>query len=374
MDFNFRPQWRQWSYSTCYKPTCGRCGKVHLDVPCLAMNRKCYNCGKFGHYSRMCQNQNTPTSSKEDIKSRSQRERDNKRISRYLERKNILRELPFSSLRIGQFSDCVSDNSALKEELKRTKSKLKSSKLSGLNGKDNAEHQRKVSELEKKNSDLSEKLNAALQQIDCLKTTSSRFEKESLELKDKVKLLSDENAQKAKRIVEDATESFHVLNKAIQDRKELYEKYEAASKMADDYFEDMKKLREQVTMFETLMPKYSQFVKEQQTSVHVPEQAKSYNSSLPSESSYGEYNKGYYQPQNGHTNSGYYQPQNGHTNSGYYQPQNGHTNSGYYQPQYGHKSDQPYHYPITVDVDDSTEVRNAGTRFSWVTEVLSCTK
>ena len=219
MDFyNFRPQWKQWSYPPCYKPTCGRCGKLHLDVPCFAIKRKCYNCGKFGHYSRMCKNydENAPKARRKDKKSRSQRERDNKRISRYFESKNILRELPFSSLRSGQFADCVSDNSALKEELKRTKSKLKSSKQSDSNKKENTVHLlAKVSELENKNIDVCEKLKVTQKERENLKLYVKQCSEEMDILKGKLET-ADRQGKDLSRKLKDTLQSNADLQEKMQ--------------------------------------------------------------------------------------------------------------------------------------------------------------
>ena len=52
MEFNLRPQWRLWNY-TSQKPNRGKCGLIHQWV-CLATYNKCFKRGEKWHYGRMC--------------------------------------------------------------------------------------------------------------------------------------------------------------------------------------------------------------------------------------------------------------------------------------------------------------------------------
>ena len=124
MEYNFRPQWRQWNYPTCHQPMCGRCGLVHFGRTCYASNSKCYKCDNFGHYSRVCHTRRKTSNTETKIKSKGRQDRNSRRIASYLERKQLLRELPFSAVRPGVFRDCVADTSVIKEELSLAKRKL----------------------------------------------------------------------------------------------------------------------------------------------------------------------------------------------------------------------------------------------------------
>uniref|UniRef100_K1QAC4 Uncharacterized protein n=1 Tax=Magallana gigas TaxID=29159 RepID=K1QAC4_MAGGI len=91
MEYSFRPQWRQkkFSFPSCQRPVCGRCGNVHPNVLCFAFNQKCYRCHRIGHYSRMCFTQmKKPTKcvEKEAVLGR-KKTRDMKRLCKYLENK-----------------------------------------------------------------------------------------------------------------------------------------------------------------------------------------------------------------------------------------------------------------------------------------------
>ena len=125
MEYNLRPQWRQWNYPACQQPMCGRCGLQHNWSKCFAINKVCFKCQKFGHYGRMCRNVSevTQISSINRGKSKKKHTRDAKRLAEYLNRKNLLRELPFSSIRPGTFRETVV-NTVLQQELSEVKEKL----------------------------------------------------------------------------------------------------------------------------------------------------------------------------------------------------------------------------------------------------------
>ncbi|VDI24755.1 Hypothetical predicted protein [Mytilus galloprovincialis] len=148
MEYSFRPQWRPWNIQSGYSPACGRCGKFHKHYICNSVNQRCYSCRKFGHYSTKCfskaakDRQSTPV----QVKSRKQKERDIARISSYIERKNIIRALPFSGMRNSAFIQHLDIASVLKTELNGVKSKL-------------SEEKRKNSEQQQYIQDLKSKLN-----------------------------------------------------------------------------------------------------------------------------------------------------------------------------------------------------------------------
>lgn len=131
MEYSFRPQWRQnkFSFPSCQRPACGRCGNVHPNALCFAFNQKCYRCHRIGHYSRMCFTQmKKPTKcvEKEAVFGR-KKTRDMKRLCKYLENKRSLRELPFNSLRNNQFHSLFDTSSILRTQLHSIKIQLRMS-------------------------------------------------------------------------------------------------------------------------------------------------------------------------------------------------------------------------------------------------------
>ena len=125
MEYNLRPQWRQWNYPASQQPMCGLCGLQHDWNKCFAINKVCFKCQKFGHYGRMCRNVSevTQISSVYKGKSKKKHTRDAKRLDEYLNRKKLLRELPFTSIRPGVFRETVV-NTVLQQELSEVKEKL----------------------------------------------------------------------------------------------------------------------------------------------------------------------------------------------------------------------------------------------------------
>lgn len=75
------------------------------------------------------------------MKSRKQKERDIARIHSYIERKNIIRALPFSGMRNSAFIQHLDIANVLKTELNSVKSKLSEEK------RKNSEHQRYIQDL-----------------------------------------------------------------------------------------------------------------------------------------------------------------------------------------------------------------------------------
>lgn len=130
MEFNFRPQWSVWKYRVQQSPLCGKCGLVyHRFHMCPAQAQKCFSCEKFGHFARQCYSQKQPNvstgSSSVRIKSRRQQQRDKQRMTSYYERKNTLRELPFSNVRNSVLIKFFDNSTAVKVELKTVYKNLK---------------------------------------------------------------------------------------------------------------------------------------------------------------------------------------------------------------------------------------------------------
>ncbi|CAC5367514.1 unnamed protein product [Mytilus coruscus] len=134
MENSFRPQWRPWNFQSGYSPACGRCGKFHKHYICNSINQRCFSCGKFGHYSSKCFSKVTKDrkSTPVHVKSRKQKERDIARIHRYIERKNIIRALPFSGMRNSAFVQYLDIANVLKTELKSVKQKIFKEKNTNL--------------------------------------------------------------------------------------------------------------------------------------------------------------------------------------------------------------------------------------------------
>jgi len=98
---------------------CKRCGELFSeDHVCKAINRKCYCCDKFGHYSKLCLSQkfarsadqqprNSPASATMKQKSVKKQQRDIRRLLEFRERKTLCANLPFYELTNVVFSRFV---------------------------------------------------------------------------------------------------------------------------------------------------------------------------------------------------------------------------------------------------------------------------
>ncbi|KAK3100709.1 hypothetical protein FSP39_024101 [Pinctada imbricata] len=180
MEFNLRPQWRQWTNITCQNPTCGRCGLNHDIDMCYAVRRQCFKCKNYGHYGRMCktltkEQQSTATAQESHGKSLKKKVRDSLRMSIFLERKRNMRELPFSSLRSTYFRETVLNNNVLTNQLRSTKEKLEQSKSS--------------------NKDLNLKLQSAIEREKNFKQELSISEKQNAELNEQLRAISQQKIQ-----------------------------------------------------------------------------------------------------------------------------------------------------------------------------------
>uniref|UniRef100_K1RAB6 Uncharacterized protein n=1 Tax=Magallana gigas TaxID=29159 RepID=K1RAB6_MAGGI len=119
------------SYPTQYfvhkeNPACRRCGLVHHVGYCVARSSMCFNCGKDGHFARMCKTQKinrrsdvhaikvtekTDNSSQiEKRKSNKKIQRDRDRIRVFNEKRLFLAELPFSRIKDSQFNEELTKN------------------------------------------------------------------------------------------------------------------------------------------------------------------------------------------------------------------------------------------------------------------------
>ncbi|CAC5372829.1 unnamed protein product [Mytilus coruscus] len=134
MEYNFRPQWRPWNFQSGYSAACGRCGKFHKHYICNSINQRCFSCKKFGHYSSKCFSKEAKNRQSKPIivKSKKQKERDIARIHSYIERKNIIRALPFSGMRNSAFVQYLDIANVLKTELKSVKQKISKEKNTNL--------------------------------------------------------------------------------------------------------------------------------------------------------------------------------------------------------------------------------------------------
>ncbi|CAC5385262.1 unnamed protein product [Mytilus coruscus] len=130
MEYNFRPQWRPWFFQMRQIPACARCGNQHIQTFCFATSKQCFKCHHIGHYARMCvfrpnqEIQKCKDVTQTKIKSKSQKDRDSRRIKEYFDSKSLTRSLPFANLRDSAFKSCLDSNSILKCELTCVKQKL----------------------------------------------------------------------------------------------------------------------------------------------------------------------------------------------------------------------------------------------------------
>lgn len=135
MDYNLRPQWQYWNFNTSQRHLCGKCGLYHRQGTCYAFKKMCYQCGRKGHYARMCFTQfqaARPTGSKQVTyhkrKSNRKQERDHERMDKFKQKRKVLQEMPFSSIRNGAFINSIDTTQCLKTELQKMKEKLNQEK------------------------------------------------------------------------------------------------------------------------------------------------------------------------------------------------------------------------------------------------------
>ena len=136
--YNGNTYWNQrWSLPC---NPCSKCGLYHGRFKCRASGNACFTCNNVGHYSRVCyqnvqhnriRRDNVPDNSVplKRTKSTKKKERDNNRMRKFLEKRNLLRELPFSNIRNTAFLNCLHVSAGLKEELKCVKLQLKDIKI-----------------------------------------------------------------------------------------------------------------------------------------------------------------------------------------------------------------------------------------------------
>ncbi|CAC5394439.1 unnamed protein product [Mytilus coruscus] len=130
MEYNFRPQWRPWFFQMRQISACARCGNRHRQTFCFAASKKCFKCHHVGHYARMCvfrpnqEIQKCKDVTQTKLKSKSQKDRDSRRIKEYFDSKSLTRSLPFANLRDSAFKSCLDSTSILKCELTCVKQKL----------------------------------------------------------------------------------------------------------------------------------------------------------------------------------------------------------------------------------------------------------
>ncbi|CAC5366497.1 unnamed protein product [Mytilus coruscus] len=109
---------------------CARCGNQHRQTFCFAASKQCFKCHHIGHYARMCvfrphqEIQKCKDVPQIKTKSKSQKERDMRRIKEYFDSKSLTRSLPFANLRDSAFKSCLDTTSILKCELTCFKQKL----------------------------------------------------------------------------------------------------------------------------------------------------------------------------------------------------------------------------------------------------------
>ncbi|VDI37785.1 Hypothetical predicted protein [Mytilus galloprovincialis] len=146
MDFNLKPQWSMWRHNhfTHQYQVCGKCGLAHHRFEmCLAYNKRCFSCDKFGHFARQCFTARSRSSlfgkirctkstkskvSSEQKNSTKKQQRDNHRLIQYYSNKNSLRELPFSSVRNSAIVNFFDKAVPLKVELKQANIQLRKNK------------------------------------------------------------------------------------------------------------------------------------------------------------------------------------------------------------------------------------------------------
>ncbi|CAC5359336.1 unnamed protein product [Mytilus coruscus] len=209
MDFNLRPQWSMWRHNhfTHQYPACGKCGLAHHRFEmCLAYNKRCFWCDKFGHFARQCfaarsslfgkiqytKSTNSKVSSVQK-KSTKKQQRDNQRLIQYYKTKNSLKELPFSNLRTSAVVNFFDQAAPLKVELKQANIEIQKNK-SVISATANIlkRAQEDIRTLTCKLVDSQNQPNSSEQLKECLDKIS-KLEKEKEDNSACMKTLSDQN-------------------------------------------------------------------------------------------------------------------------------------------------------------------------------------
>ena len=216
MEYNLRPQWRQWTYAPRHQPTCGRCGLTHFMTYCFASDRKCFKCHKIGHYGQVCytQKQTKTWSSSENTnrtKSKGKKQRDSRRLSEYLVRKNIMCDMPFSSLRPAAFQEIVKNSNVLQIEVNVAKQKFE------MCQKEQGQQIKK----------LSENLQTSVLENDRLQKELSAFQSREEEMKRKLSTCENLNMELKQNL-----ESVSRREKEANEKLRQYENSEAVSNIS----------------------------------------------------------------------------------------------------------------------------------------------
>lgn len=104
------------------KNNCTRCGKAHIGRFCSARNSKCFKCGRFGHFSIVC---NTKSVKYQKQKSEKRKQRDLQRLLTFNEKKNAMATFPFSDINNSDFVETMqSMDNTLKTELNVMKKRI----------------------------------------------------------------------------------------------------------------------------------------------------------------------------------------------------------------------------------------------------------
>ena len=168
MEYSFRPQWRTWTFNSYRHHYCTRCGfDRHHHGQCPAIHKQCYKCKHFGHFARQCWSKTTyyqckTTTQHSKIKSKRKNERDNRRLQQYFETKTLLRELPFSAIRINSLKQFLNPTCTVKTELQSVRKKLQFNKSSHF--KETEELRRLISSVKIENDILTQEIKTLREQ------------------------------------------------------------------------------------------------------------------------------------------------------------------------------------------------------------------
>ena len=226
---------------------CGRCGLNHPFGVCRAINAKCLNCYIFGHFARVCRNNNSGRSP--CLRAHLKKKRDTERMTAFLRRKDA-ENLPFNGLCNSELQR-LSFNSLLRlktecgSRCKKEKQAIEE-KVGGLEAS--------VSFLRIENSDIKITIKSTADDLERIKKENKEIKSASRRKDNRVKQFiseSEKNAAKVKRFEQEKEQLYIELGNSRRKIREL----ESTISSVDDTNEKIEILSRLVAETENVVSK-----------------------------------------------------------------------------------------------------------------------